>query len=51
MLAWLEPFMAHLDDLPARLYPLPCVPLRMASTDLYLDVSAAALACSNPAHY
>jgi hypothetical protein len=36
MLAWLEPFMAHLDGLPSRLYPLSCPPLRMASADLFL---------------
>jgi hypothetical protein len=36
MLTWLEPLMARLDDLPSRLYPLPDVPLRMASADLML---------------
>jgi hypothetical protein len=36
MLAWLEPFIANLDTLRARLHPLPCTPLEMASTDLML---------------
>jgi hypothetical protein len=40
MLSWLEPFAAHLDDLPARLVPLLGAPLRMARTDLALDYQA-----------
>jgi hypothetical protein len=37
MLAWVESLSARLHDLPSRLYPLPCKPLRMASVELFLN--------------
>jgi hypothetical protein len=37
LLAWVERFSAHLQDLPERLYPLPCTPFRTTSTCLALD--------------
>ncbi len=37
MLAWLAPFLKHLEHLPARLHPLSSTPVRMASADLVFD--------------
>ncbi len=37
MLAWIQPFMARMDSLPGKLYPLSGVPLRMAAADLPLN--------------
>lgn len=37
MLAWLAPFLAHLEPLPERLLPVDGVPVRLAGTDLDLD--------------
>ncbi len=36
MMAWLEPFVPHLDSLKARLTPLQSAPVRIAVTDLSL---------------